>query len=138
MIVVVVIAGGVVFSAPGPVSAWSSKPHVFTYLYTTKNTKKLITTKTRAVTTLAQVFKPDSFGLSGRDVLVFSFEQRRFVAIFRASAGNASDCVKVNLCREPVNEYGPTLPRAAARMSAYSRSRASNSDNLPDMADDRR
>lgn len=43
-----------------------SKPHVAENLYTTKNTKKLIITKTQAVTNFANKFNPDSFGSNGR------------------------------------------------------------------------
>lgn len=45
-----------------------SKPHVFTNLYTIRNTIKLTNTKTTAVTNLANVFNPDSFGFNGRCV----------------------------------------------------------------------
>lgn len=60
-------------------------------------------TSVSAVKTLMKVFKPDSFGLSGRVVLL-SVDVLRFVAMLRANAGNANDCVNVNLCSEPVNE----------------------------------
>uniref|UniRef100_A0A182NW99 Uncharacterized protein n=1 Tax=Anopheles dirus TaxID=7168 RepID=A0A182NW99_9DIPT len=114
-----------------------SNPHVRTYLYTTRNTRKLTITSTHAVTTFANVFRPDSFGLSGRDELC-SVEFRRLVARPRASAGKASDWVKVSLCSDSLREYGPTEPRAAARSSAYSRSRASNSDNRAVIVEARR
>lgn len=68
-----------------------------------KKTKKLIATRTRAVAIFAHVLRPDSFGLRGRAVSCVG-EQRRFVAMLRAKFGKASDCVKVNLCTEPVRE----------------------------------
>lgn len=43
-----------------------SKPHVAENLYTTKNTKKLIMTRTQAVMNFANKFSPDSLGSSGR------------------------------------------------------------------------
>lgn len=109
-----------------------SKPHVDENLYTMKNTKKLTNTKTQAVTNLANKFKPDSFGSfdNGR-CRVSSIERLRFVVMLLASAGNASDCVKVNLCIDSESEYGPTLPRAAALKRAYSKSNASSSEYLP-------
>lgn len=84
-------------------------------------------TSTTAVTTLANVFRPDSFGFRGRDEFWVA-DLRRLLARPRAKAGNASDCVKVNLCRDSLNEYGPTDPRAAALSNAYSKSKASNSE----------
>lgn len=68
-----------------------------------KKTKKLIATRMRAVAIFAQVLRPDSFGLRGRAVSWVG-EHRRFVAMLRAKLGNASDCVKVSLCTEPVRE----------------------------------
>ncbi len=106
-----------------------SKPQVLVNLYTTKNTKKLTITKTQAVTTFANVFNPDSFGSNG--LRKCSTDRRRLVVMLLASAGNANDCVNVNLWMEPLSEYGPTEPRAAALSRAYSKSRASNSDSLP-------
>lgn len=114
-----------------------SKPHVRTNLYITRNTKKLTITSTTAVTTFANVFKPDSFAFNGRDVLC-SVARPRFVAKPRANAGKANDCVNVNLCNDSLSEYGPTDPRAAARSSAYSRSSASNSEYRADIDDERR
>lgn len=102
-----------------------------------KKTKKLIATSTRAVAIFAHVLRPDSFGLRGRAVSCVG-EHRRFVAIFRAKFGNARDWVNVSLCTDPVREYGPTLPRAAARKRAYSKSKASKSERRPDIPDDRR
>lgn len=114
-----------------------SNPHVRTYLYTTRNTRKLTITRTQAVTTLANVFRPDSFGLSGR-VELCSVEARRFEANPRANAGKASDWVKVSLWSDSLREYGPTEPRAAARSRAYSRSRASNRERRAVIVEARR
>lgn len=115
----------------------SSNPHVRTNLYTIKNTKMLTNTKTTAVITLANVFNSDSREFDGR--VEFSCPVRRcFVAKPRASAGNARDCVNVNLCNDSLNEYGPTEPRAAARSSAHSKSSASNNDKRFETVDDRR
>lgn len=114
-----------------------SKPHVRTNLYTTRNTKKLTTTKTIAVIIFANVFKPDSCGFNGR-VELCSAERLRFVAKPRANAGNANDCVNVNLCNDSLNEYGPTDPRAAARNNAYSKSKASNNEYRVVIVDERR
>lgn len=102
-----------------------------------RNTKKLTATSTTAVITLAHVFRPDSCGFNGRDEFCV-LERRRLLASPRASAGNASDWVKVSLCSDSLSEYGPTEPRAAARNSAYSRSSASNSEYRVVMVDERR
>lgn len=91
---------------------------------------------TTAVMTLANVFNSDSCELVGR---VFCWPVRRcFVANPLARAGNARDCVNVNLCNDSLNEYGPTEPRAAARSSAHSKSSASNNDKRFETNDDRR
>lgn len=104
-----------------------SNPHVVENLYTMKNTKKLTTTRTHAVTNFASRFKLDSLGSRGR-CCEWSSERLRLLVMFLASAGKASDCVKVNLCRDSESEYGPTLPRAAALRRAYSKSNASSSE----------
>lgn len=44
--------------------------------------------------------------------------------------------MNVNLCRLSLSEYGPTLPLAAARKRAYSKSKASNSEYLAVMVED--
>lgn len=64
--------------------------------------------------------------------------RRCFVAKPLASAGNANDCVNVNLCNDSLNEYGPTEPRAAARNNAHSKSNASNNDKRFVAVDERR
>lgn len=109
------------------VVGFRSKPHVLTNLYTIKNTKKLTTTRTTAVITFANVFKPDSCGFNGREEFCCA-DRRRLVASPRAKAGNANDWVNVSLCNDSLSEYGPTEPRAAALNSAYSKSKASNSE----------
>lgn len=101
---VVAVNVELVVYGPEPLGSWTNKPHVFTYLYTKIKTRKLMATSVSAVSTLMNVFKPDSFGLSGRVVLLCVADVLRFVLIFRASAGNANDCVNVNLCSEPVSE----------------------------------
>lgn len=87
----------------------------------------LTTNRTTAVMTLANVFSKDSCELEGRAELCWPV-RRCFVARPRANAGNASDCVNVNLCSDSLNEYGPTEPRAAALSSAHSKSSASNKE----------
>lgn len=80
-----------------------------------------------AVMTFANVFNMDSCEFDGRDVFCWPF-LRFFDAKPRANAGNANDCVNVNLCNDSLNEYGPTDPLAAARNKAHSKSNASNNE----------
>lgn len=101
-----------------------SKPHVLTNLYTTAKTNTLTNTNTRAVITFAKAFKPVSVGSNGL-LLLFCCDLRLLLANPLASAGNAKLCVNVNLCKLSLREYGPTLPLAAARSRAYSKSKAS-------------
>lgn len=114
-----------IYLAPPPGAR--SKPHVLTNLYTTANTNTLTNTNTNAVTTFANAFKPLSVASNGL-LLLFCCERLRLLAKPRANAGNAKLCVNVNLCKLSLNEYGPTLPLAAALSNAYSRSSASKSE----------
>lgn len=117
----------------------NSNPHVLTNLYTTANTNTLTNTKTKAVTTFANAFKPLSDGSSGLLLLLLLFccERLRLLAKPRANAGNAKLCVNVNLCKLSLSEYGPTLPRAAALNKAYSKSKASNNEYRAVIVDER-
>lgn len=101
-------------------SGTSNHPHVLTNLYTIPNTRTLTSINTIAVTTFAKAFNPLSECCWGCLVGTFCFN-----ASPRANAGKARLWVKVNLWRESENEYGPTEPLAAARKSAYSKSKAS-------------
>ncbi len=105
----------------------TSKPHVFTYLNTIPNIRRLTTSNTITVINFATAVGPVSVEFCLLKVVT---REHLFPASPLARAGNARLWVNVSLCIECDKLLCPMLLRVAALKSAYSKSKASNNEYL--------